>query len=329
MDIIDEKPNKLNILTKRELERQINLQKKKENRELLSADNEKLGFFETIFSEKQSYIESLINSSPKLPKNELPNHFNYISNEILTLQKYVSASTIFLRHYDLKKCQDILQELSTKSKDYEDELLPKKKFGFKNKAKQKTVNKSFNGNNKYDEVDSNPISHLIENSCGFFHKQNETLRMSNSDIFKKDVSVEHLENCTVIFKGSPSTLHLNHLKNCKVFSGPVSTSVFAENCVNSTLVIACQQLRLHSSNNVNIYLHVTSRAIMEDCKEIRIAPYNWHYRGIENDFESACLDISINNWRSIDDFNWLSDKHSPNWRVIEEKDRVKKWDTVE
>lgn len=329
MDILDEKPNKLNILTKRELERQINLQKKKENKELLSADNEKLGFFETIFSEKQSCIETLINNSPKLPKSDLPNHFNYISKEILTLQKYVSASTIFLRHYDLKKCQDILQELSAKAKDYEEELLPKKKFGFKNKVKPKPIQKNVNGNNKYDEVDSNPISRLIEYSCGFFHKQNETLTMTNTEIFKKDVSVEHLENCIVIFKGSPSTLHLNHLKNCKIFSGPVSTSVFAENCVNSTLVIACQQLRLHSSNNVNIYLHVTSRAIMEDCKEIRIAPYNWHYEEIENDFENACLDISVNNWRSIDDFNWLSDKHSPNWRVIEEKDRVKNWDKIE
>ncbi|CAH2001804.1 unnamed protein product [Acanthoscelides obtectus] len=273
-----EKPNKINLLTKRELERQLNIQKRKDDKELLSASNEKLEIFEAIFAEKKSYIESLIKNSRNLSKNELPDHFNTISKEILTLQKYVAASNIFLRHYDLQRCQNTLQELTNKAKYLENELLPKKKFSFKNRMKEKDVKKE-----KEDEVDSavfKPHVPAIFNSCGFFNRSDETLNMLPSEIFRKDVSLENLENCIVILKGTASTLHLNHLKNCKVFTGPVSTSIFAEHCLNCTLVIACQQLRLHSSENVQIYLHVTSRAIMEDCKDIAVAPYNLDYKGI-------------------------------------------------
>nr|CAH7720294.1 unnamed protein product [Callosobruchus chinensis] len=277
-----EKPNKITALTKRELERQLNIQKRKDDKELLSASNEKLEIFEAIFAEKRSHIESLIKNSRNLAKIELPDHFNIISKEILTLQKYVAASNIFLRHYDLQRCQNILQELTNKAKYLENELLPKKKFSFKNRTKEKDIKQE-----KGDEVDSTafkPQVCSIFTSCGFFNRVNETLSMSSADIFRKDISLEKLENCTVIFKGTPSTLHLNHLSNCKVFTGPVSTSIFAENCTNCTLVIACQQLRLHSSQNVQIYLHVTSRAIMEDCKDIAVAPYNWIYEGMHTFF---------------------------------------------
>ena len=39
------------------------------------------------------------------------------------------------------------------------------------------------------------------------------------------------------------------------------------------------------------------------------------------------LDKTKNNWNKIDDFNWLSaNEPSPNWKVIEESNRVKSWD---
>ncbi|VEN59075.1 unnamed protein product [Callosobruchus maculatus] len=297
-----EKPNKITALTKRELERQLNIQKRKDDKELLSASNEKLEIFETIFAEKRSHIENLIKNSRNTAKNELADHFNTISKEILTLQKYVAASNIFLRHYDLQRCQNTLQELTNKAKYLENELLPKKKFSFKNRAKERTLKKK---------------------------RKMKLIQHCSSPKSVERCLLRKIENCTVVFKGTPSTLHLNHLNNCKVFTGPVSTSIFAENCTNCTLVIACQQLRLHSSHNVQIYLHVTSRAIMEDCKDIAVAPYNWIYEGVEKDFENAHLEKKVNNWRCIDDFNWLSEKHSPNWKEIPENERIQRWEEIE
>ncbi|CAH1098663.1 unnamed protein product [Psylliodes chrysocephalus] len=324
IDPSNETTNRLNQLTQREVERQVNLQKKKDNKGLLVADNEKLEFFESLFAEKRLYIEHLIDLSKGIPVKDLPDHFNQILKDIGTLQKYVAASNIFIRNYDVERCQNILQDLTVKSKQLEDELLPKKKFSFKNRVKQKpqTSQQTPKGN---DVVDFKVKIEPEKLTNGFFNRCNESLTLKGDDLLKKDITLEKLESCIIFLKGMPSTLHLNQLKNCKVFTGPVTTSIFAEHCENCTLVIACQQLRLHNSKRTDIYLFVTSRAIMEDCTEISLAPYNWIYEGITSDFESASFDTAVNNWTSIDDFDWLNQKHSPNWKEIEEKDRVQSW----
>lgn len=318
--------DKILSLKNREVERQQNLQKKRDDYNQRLADNEKLDFFHTMFSEKQLCINKLKNLSKSINKEQLPEHFNQIYKEIISLQKYVASSNIFLRHYDLQKCQAILNEVTVEVKLLEDELLPKKKFSFKNKTRQEKKIQHSNGKLTKDEIDFSNKQNLDDNSCGYFNRTSDFLELKDNDIFQKDVNLTNLENCIVCLKGSASTLHLNHLKNCKIFSGPVSTSIFAENCENSILVIACQQLRLHSSNNIQIYLHVTSRAIMEDCTNISVAPYNWKYEGMEKDFEKANLNSYNNNWKCFDDFNWLNEKHSPNWKEIKEEEQIRDWD---
>ncbi|KAF7287250.1 hypothetical protein GWI33_002069 [Rhynchophorus ferrugineus] len=315
MELISEGVDKISILKSREIERKLNLQRKQETKRSGLAENEQLEFFERTFNEKQNFIENLIKKSLSIPKNDLPDHFNTISKEVLLLQKYVAASNLFLRNYFLQKCQNIIQELSARARDLENELMPKKKFGFKKKTKGKESEKT-----ERDVVDgvrlsnggiSSGSNHLEKKSptieCGFYKRTHEVLSLSGVEIYKKDVSLEKLTNC-------------------KIFTGPISTSIFAENCQNCTFVIACQQLRLHSSRNIDIYLHVTSRAIMEDCTEISIAPYNWLYENIDEHFAESGLDRLVNNWRSIDDFNWLNmEKRSPNWREMDQEYRVREW----
>lgn len=333
MELISEGADRITAMKNREMERQLNIQRKQESKKSTSAANEQLDFFEKTFNEKISFIEAMLKKAQSLSKTELPEHFNTISKEILVVQKYVAASNLFLRNYYLQKCQSTLQALSISAKELENNLLPKKKFGFKNKSKLKDEDTISQG---VDMVDFNkpqngslPSSKLPGNSieCGFYDQANKVLTLTAEQVAKKDVSLEKLSNCTVYIKGFPSTLHLNNLDNCRIFSGPVSTSVFAANCNNSTLVIACQQLRLHSSQNIDIYLHVTSRAIMEDCSKVAIAPYNWRYENIDQHFLDAGLDKQVNNWRCVDDFNWLNaERHSPNWREMEQEKRVVVWD---
>ncbi|KAJ3658727.1 hypothetical protein Zmor_010451 [Zophobas morio] len=323
MEIMEGGIDKINLITKRDVERKLELQKRKEDKSNLAADNEKLGYFEKTFANKRTHIENLLMHSNTIEKHVLPDHFNDISKEILLLQKYVANSNIFLRSYDIKKCQESIQELTNKLKELEDELLPKKKFGFKNRTKPKVNNKKL----ERDEVDFHgKVTVVAKQTCGFSNRVGEILEIGGDEIFKKDVTVENLENCKVKILGCPSTLHLSYLKNCYIFAGPVSTSIFAENCTDCTLVIACQQLRLHASKNVNIYLHVTSRAIMEDCHSIFLAPYNLKYDGLDNDFKKSGLDKHCNNWKCVDDFNWLNvDKPSPNWSLLDEKNIVDYW----
>ena len=142
--------------------------------------------------------------------------------------------------------------------------------------------------------------------------------MSNRDIWLHD-----LENCSVVIKGVPSTLHMTQLVNCRVVGGPVLSSVFLDNCRDSKIVFGCQQLRCHKSSRCDFYLHIRSRAIIEDCSECRFAPYSRDYPGREEEFAKAELEPGINNWDQVDDFNWLSSvEPSPHWSVLKGDERL-------
>jgi len=127
-------------------------------------------------------------------------------------------------------------------------------------------------------------------------------------------------------RGHAGSLQISNASNCTFLCGPISRSLFALNCYNCTFVAACQQLRLHSSKECQLWLHVTCRAIIEDCNLIQIGEYNYNYSGIDIDFAKAGLDVKINNYRDIADFNWLSpDQPSPNWTLISEKELSNNW----
>ena len=147
------------------------------------------------------------------------------------------------------------------------------------------------------------------------------------DLFGKDISFSNLNKCTLTLYGSPLALHLEKLDSCQVFCGPVSGSVFINDCKDCIFVFPCQQLRVHNTITSQFYLHVTSRAIIEDSHDLGFAPFNWLYNGIESHFETSRLDHSKNNWQLVDDFNWLNtEEKSPNWYIIGNENRVNSWD---
>jgi len=174
-----------------------------------------------------------------------------------------------------------------------------------------------------DQCEQQPI---LASECGFTKRDNELLKLSSTDVEKKDVVLSSLTGCRVIIQGSPSTVHITSVRDCTVLCGPTSGSVFVDDCEKSIIVVACHQLRVHRTSSTSFYLHVTSRAIIEDCSLVQFAPYNWTYAHLDEDFDSAGLDHSRNNWNAVDDFNWLAaDKQSPNWSVMDKDARIPSW----
>ena len=164
---------------------------------------------------------------------------------------------------------------------------------------------------------------LVETCCGLMELTGQTVKMQHSQVASKDVALENLQQCIIEIYGPPSALHINKLRDCKIFCGPVSGSIFIENCQNCVFVLACHQLRVHTTEDSQFYLHVTSRAIIEDCRGIGFAPFNWTYPHLEEHFTLSGLCRSENNWSLVNDFNWLkTDEQSPNWYIIEESSRI-------
>ena len=166
----------------------------------------------------------------------------------------------------------------------------------------------------------------METSLGLTGITGQTLTLSPGQVKSQDVTLRGLHNCNIVVYGAPSALLMNKLTDCTVLCGPVSGAVFMEDCSGCNFVFPCHQLRVHSTKDSKFYLHVTSRAIVEDCSNVGFAPFNWEYEALKSDFKSAGLDPSENNWSLVNDFNWLkTDEPSPNWYIIAEDQRTDKW----
>jgi hypothetical protein len=324
-------------LLQHEMGRKQELERKREKKEQSSSSTEQISYFDDTLTKNRFDIESALNAADlgEVDKNQLPSHFDKISKDIQSLQRFISASTFYLRVYDIRKAQEVVQSLQQKCHKLEERLLPKKKFGFKvRKGSSNTRKESFLQKIE-DTVDSTSLSKLplkknlyehADNNCGFSDRTGETLSLSHELMCKKGVVLTNLGDCTVKLTGSPSTLHMTSLRNCRIMCGPVATSVIVDDCADCIFVLACQQLRIHNTKHCDFYLHVTSRAIIEDSTQIGFAPYNWKYENMENHFDIAGLDVNRNNWDMVDDFNWLaSDKPSPNWYILIADEKKGEW----
>ncbi|XP_063077669.1 tubulin-specific chaperone C [Engraulis encrasicolus] len=319
-------------LLKRDQARLEEVERRKDIKESSSVAEENSGFFLTTFNTERESIEVLLSTCNGANREDASKVLEEATIKTQQLQKFLNDSMVFLTPFNLRQAQAALQALQTSLSEQRDAVLPKKKFAFKSRnVKSKTTvspSSSVTEIPKADKdrdtvVDTAPIQ------CAFSSAESQVLIKTAVEIQQRDVLLSHLTNCKVRLLGSPSTLHIKHVRDCEILCGPVSSSVFVDQCSGSTLAFPCQQLRTHNTKDTRIYLHVTSRAIIEDCQGVSFAPFTWTYSNLDADFAVSGLDRNRNNWDQVDDFNWLAaGTPSPNWTVIPENDRKTSWDEL-
>ncbi|XP_051008811.1 tubulin-specific chaperone C [Acomys russatus] len=313
-------------LQRREQERQMEVERRKQKRQDQEVEEEKSGFFAAAFARERAAAEELLRGEASAER------LDEAAERLQGLRKLLNDSVLFLAAYDLRQGQAALAQLQAALTDRRQELQPKKRFAFK--ARKKDAAGAV-------QVDAAPVASAAPSppltkeeaapgtswACGFSNLESQDLEKRADELHQRDILLSDLTNCTVRLRGNPNTLRLAKARGCKVLCGPVSTSVFLEDCCDCTLAVACQQLRVHTTRDTRIFLQVTSRAIVEDCSGILFAPYTWSYLGINKDFQDSGLDRSKNNWNHVDDFNWLArDVASPNWGILPEEERHVQWD---
>jgi len=280
--------------------------------------------FITNFNLRREEIAEKINHLALDNVSNLQEKLANVSAEIQNLNKTLHDAVMFLPSYSIKIRQNEIRELEKALIDKESNLIPKKKFGFRSKAVAPVNNPDVSSEIKDNTIKSES-SISSSNSDNFFtieNVNNQTLQCSESQLNGNDVLVKNCENSTIVLEGGPSTLRLANLKGCKLLCGPVRTSTFVDSVRESTLFLCCQQLRTHSSVQVDIYLRVGSRAIIEDCSQIRFGPYEWIHEKATALHAKAEIDENLERYDAVDDFNWLAASASPNWTVIPPEDRV-------
>lgn len=317
-------------LQKRHQARAEDAERRKEAKESQTVAEEKGEYFSSTFNTERASIEELLSGCSGADRAAVAQTLEEATNKTLQLQKFLNDSMLFLTQYDLRQAQAALQKLQTSITEIREEALPKKKFAFRarTKASDKAPQVESDTPDTPADAGSTKVDGPAESEqCSFSNMDNISLTKTAEEIQERDVLLTHLTNCKVRLLGSPSTLHLKHIDHCEILCGPVSSSVFVDHCTNSTLVFPCQQLRTHNTTDTQVYLHVTSRAIIEDCRGVSFAPFSWSYPTLEEDFAVSGLDQERNNWSQVDDFNWLAaGTPSPNWTVIPEADRKTSWE---
>jgi hypothetical protein len=315
-------------LQKKHLSMLDRLSKRQQSRSTNSTEpsTESTSSFLTRFSQLKSSIESHLSESQSISSDpsQLKPHFDKISESISDLEKLVAQSSYFLPSYDVRSSLKTVSDLKRSLENLSSELIPKKKFSFKNKASKKERD-SVIPESKQSIVpvcDSVQSSFVVRDSPGFRNKTGEVLVGEFSESEVGEFTISDLDSCEVRIIGCVRALFVHRLKDCRVYVGPVTGSILIEEVVGCVFAIASHQIRIHGAKGSDFYLRVRSRPIVEDCNGVRFAPYCLSYRGIEDDLRGAGLDAETGNWANVDDFQWLRAVQSPNWSILPENERV-------
>lgn len=289
-----------------------------------SSQSNAINTIDRQFTELIAVVEQALDAAPV--------DFEAVAAGLQTLQDLLTEHSATLSAFDSRKWSQALAQLRKRVDDARKDGAPAKAFAFRKRQKQPPAAATADTSAAVTPttntvVDSTaPIAaptaytvSLTDNQTGIHGGTH--LRETLTACVDKDVLLSDLTDSEIRVGESPSTLHLVKLSRCTVIAPPVRTSVFVDNCEDVTLVVACQQLRMHGSNALDVYMHVTTGAIIEQCRNVRVAPYSLD--GLHSDaFDAVGLHSDRNRWDKVDDFDWLAvDKPSPNWSQLPIGDR--------
>ena len=264
--------------------------------------------------------------------------------KIALLREKVAKSAYFLPSFDAEKSMKTCDLLEKKARGREvfndfnaedavDERAGKtKKFSF---AKSKTMKKAFAEKTTTDfsgkgaDDKTSPSSAAVIEMLQKKHratngllvvrenKEGETILLTSEECDGKDVTIERLTRCEVTIESCanrrPRSVRMRNLVECEIKATDIDGSAYVENMSDTIAFIGSRQLRIHDATKCQFYCRVASGPIIERCQAVEFAPL----LSSENDGKE-----DDNLWNKVEDFGWIKQEHSPNWSVIEEKDRV-------
>lgn len=155
-----------------------------------------------------------------------------------------------------------------------------------------------------------PKQFTVENLVGESH-----VRASGS-VNGQQFIIQNCKDSNIYIFDHTATVSIDDCTGCKIFLGPIHTSVFVRNCSDCVIALACQQFRTRDCRKLTVFLCVTTQPIIEASTGIRLACLQCHYTNIEAHFRQAQLSVFNNNWAKVHDFTPVQDEH--NFSVLPE-----------
>ncbi|CAG8469625.1 6011_t:CDS:2 [Paraglomus occultum] len=296
------------------------------------------------FQQEREAIRQSISDLSTQSRSVVSGLCDKILEQINNLEKKLIEATIYLPTYDQRQLTLQVKSLNEELSKQRSILIPKSKFSFKSRktaaisTKPTSTTGTVSSQAQLPEKSSVNESTLPAISSNFkiitLHDEQgkyfdiKSLVALDADNKIVDFQLSNLTDCIVNLVSADiiiGAIHIKNLKNTLIMSGPVGSSILSHGCERCVFLVGCHQFRMHDSIKMKIYLHVTSHPIIEDCREIQFAPYTLAVDGLEQMFEKAKLDQSINQYDKVEDFKWLKQQASPNWSLLQEQEWEKDW----
>lgn len=166
--------------------------------------------------------------------------------------------------------------------------------------------------------------HEMETQYTFRGKENATLTKKPGSVNGQPFDIVDCKNCSILVLDHCDQVQIDDVEDSTVFIGASSGSVFIRNCRNCNFTIACKQLRTRDSVDCTLNLYCMTEPAIETSTGMKFAPFNGAYEGHLKSFVDAGLDLSMNKWSAVFDFNDPSDTHE-NWQIVTEDEQEPLW----
>ncbi|CAI5726761.1 unnamed protein product [Peronospora farinosa] len=294
------------------------------------------------FTQQEDYVRKQVGLFCEQKKQPLPcEPAKEVKLDTLLLEVSVirdtaaTAASLYLSPYDTRHTQLILSKLLELIDTTRTTFAPRKKFTFRARA-AKSVKVKEQNEPKQDDLsestDSRGKQKLLSTTQKMMefdelvhaNKQNEVIIIDSSSFTdandkRRDLNFSHLTNCVVFVCVETSAIRGDALKDCVFFTGAIFGSLWLEHCDGCEFIVACRQLRVHSSTATTFHLRISSHPIIEDCQLMQFGPYRLQFDGLKAQLERLGLQMDPGLWAKVKDFKWHKAQQSPNWSICDPK----------
>ncbi|KAI8575443.1 hypothetical protein K450DRAFT_261747 [Umbelopsis ramanniana AG] len=279
--------------------------------------------FYSEFQIEKDAIQEQLSRSNEIDKAHLDQHFESLLSRINSLERKLTDSTAFVPGYDQRQFSLALKTLKDNLTVQRSNLTPRTKFSFKSRSKKAAtaINTKQTKPADVNTAASARVSNtIVQNTIKYTDVQDSFLTFpQDSDHSMMDVSISNAKRCIIRLdekQHGVSAVHIKDVEECVIIAGRVSGSILIYGCKRSIILADCHQFRMHNSTTVKLLLSVSSHPIMEDSQDIVIGPYHAQ-PALSNDNASQHVERPKNYYDHMEDFNWLKQQESPNWRLMD------------
>lgn len=229
------------------------------------------------------YYRSIDSEIKELDKRKVIQRetLNVLWDSLADIREYYTQVSFSLNTYNqwtfkkkINTLENAIQKLGKK--------IPRTKFRFRRrKKKQEEVSEK----EKLEKQKKEKQKHkaIVDSMKGLQDKKGEEITIKREETLAAgNFKLIDLEGCTIRLEGSLNLLFMKNIKNCTIFSCPVSNSIMIHEANNCTINIVGHQIRIHDSYDTTFNVFTTSRLIIEGCQRVRFGEWLEDKYGYEN-----------------------------------------------